>query len=107
MFDIKSLNKRYFEIKITVTDDEDQEHSVTLELEPPKLKTFIKITSLVKKADESVMEELKEALRILLNKNKTKYKVPDLILDNLEFDEILGILMEFFKWIGEVKNSKN
>lgn len=110
MFDTKSINKRYFEIKITSTDDEEQEHSITLEIEPPKLKTIIKLTSLVKKADESgegVGGELKEILKVVLNKNKSKCKVSDEIIDNLEFDEILGILTEFFGWIGSVKNSKN
>lgn len=98
MFDINTVNKRYFNIKIG---------DLTLDIEPPKLKALKKITALSKANDESAIDELTEAVKLILNKNKKKCKVPEEVIDELDLDQIQEILTEFFKWLSENKNSPN
>ncbi|MDF2985735.1 MAG: hypothetical protein K0R50_1245 [Eubacterium sp.] len=98
MFDIDSISKRYFKIKI---------NNIEIDVEPPKLKVLKKITSLAKAKNEDAIEDLVEAVKIMLNKNKSGYQVQDELIDELDFDQLLEILTAYFKWIGEVRNSPN
>jgi len=98
MFDINTINKRYFTLKIG---------DLTLEVEPPKVKVLKKITALAKAKEEDQMEDLAEAIRIILSKNKGEYKVPEEVVDDLDFDQMNEILTEFFKWLAKSKNSPN
>ena len=98
MFDINTINKRYFTIKIA---------DLTLEVEPPKVKVLKKITALAKEKEEDQMEDLAEAIRIILSKNKDGYKVSEEIIDELDFDQMNEILTEFFRWLANSKNSPN
>lgn len=98
MFDISTVNKRYFVIKI---------NDITLEVEPPKIKMLKKITALSKSRNEDAMDDLAEAVRMILSKNKTGYKVPEEIIDELDFDQLNEILTAYFEWLSKEKNSKN
>ena len=95
MFDINAINKRYFNIKIG---------EVILDVEPPKIKSLKKIVSLSKNRNE---DALSEAISLILSRNKTGYVVPDEMIDELDMDQYNAILIEFFKWIGEVKSDPN
>ncbi|QNU66916.1 hypothetical protein EHE19_019160 [Ruminiclostridium herbifermentans] len=105
MFDINTINKRYFDISISVTDDEGKEHSFRLDVEPPKVKTLKKIIALSKNKDNE--EAMSEAIRLILNKNKTNFKVSDEIIENLDIDQYKAIFNEYSKWLNEVRNSPN
>lgn len=98
MFDISTISKRYFSIKIG---------EIALEVESPKLKTLKKITSLSKSRNEEAMDDLAEAVHIILNKNKTKYVVSEEFVDELDFDEMNEILTAFFEWLAKSKDSPN
>jgi len=98
MFDINTINKRYFSIKL----DE-----VALEVEPPKIKVLKKITALSKVREEDAMDDLAEAARLILSKNKTGFEVPLDIIDNLNFDELNEILTKYFEWLANTKKSPN
>jgi hypothetical protein len=98
MFDTSLVNKRYFDITI---------EGVQLQVEPPKLKTLKKITSLSKVKKEDSIEELTEAVKMMLNKNKDNYTVSDELVEELDFDQLTSILTSFFEWLNNTKNSKN
>ena len=98
MFDISTVNKRYFQIKL---DD------ITLNVEPPKVKTLKKIASLSRAKGEEAMGELSEAVRTLLNKNTSGYVVPDEIIDELDYDQLNEIIERYFDWLSNEKNGKN
>ncbi len=98
MLDISTINRRYFNIKI---------NDVELEVEPPKIKVLRKIVDLSKNHNNNAIDELSEAVKMILSKNKTGYKVPDEVIDELDMDQYLTILTEYFKWLNEVKNSPN
>lgn len=98
MFDISTVSKRYFSIKI---------NGVALEVEPPKLKTLKKITSLSKSRNEDAMNDLAEAVGMLLNKNKSNYQVSEDFIDDLDFDQMNEILTAYFEWLAKSKNSPN
>lgn len=98
MFDINTISKRYFSIKIG---------ELVLEVEPPKLKTLKKVTALVKVKNKAAMEDLAEAVKMILSKNKAQYKVSDEIIDELDFDQMNEILSAFFEWLGKNKNDPN
>lgn len=107
MFDISTVNKRYFSIKITVLDDNDEVKGIELEVEPPKVKMLKKLIAARRTANEDSMEELAETLRSMLSKNKSGYKVPVEFIDELDFDQMIQILTAYFEWLGSEKNSKN
>jgi len=115
MFDFNTVSKRYFGIKLSYIDEEEKVHTAQLEVEPPKIKVLKKITALSKarKVDgedaenQDVMAELSEAVRNLLSKNKGEYKVPMDYIDDLNFDQMQGILTAYFEWLSKEKNSPN
>ena len=105
MLDINVINTRYFDIKITVKDDDGEEHIVSLNVEPPKVKTLNKITSSYKnKDDENMMSEI---MRLILNKNKTNYKVPNEIIENLDIDQCKEIFDKYSKWLNINRQDPN
>jgi hypothetical protein len=110
MFDISTIGKRYFGIKIEkeLTDVETmQTITVDLDVEPPKLKVLKKITALAKVRSEDAFDDLTEALRLILSKNKTGTKVPEELIGELDFDEMNEILTRYFEWLAQSKNSPN
>ncbi|MFA0816026.1 MAG: hypothetical protein ACC608_09595 [Anaerofustis sp.] len=113
MFDISIMNRRYFEICFTVTvEDEDgneqpEQKRIELKIEPPKMKTLKRLIRISKADREDSMDELTEAVRLLLNKNKSGYIVSMDIIDSLDFDELLEILNKYFDWLGAEKKSPN
>ena len=50
---------------------------------------------------------LTDAMQKLLSKNKSGYKVPRELIEELNFDELQAILEAFLSWIAEVQNQKN
>lgn len=108
MFDINGINKRYFEVTIYKTTDEGEiEDSIKLEVEPPKLKVLKKITRLSKTSEENTIEELTDSIRLILNKNKSKKKVPEEFIEDLDMDQMDSLLTSYFDWLNNAKNSPN
>lgn len=98
MFDIKTINIRYFNIKID---------GLILDVEPPKIKVLKKITALSKGKKEDAIDDLAEAVAIILSKNKTGIKISDEIIDELDLDQLNEILTAYFEWLSKSKNSPN
>lgn len=98
MFDMNTISKRYFSIKIG---------DLTIEVEPPKLKALKKITALSKSRSEDTITDLAEAVGMILSKNKSKSNVSDEIIDELDLDQMSAILTAYFEWLGKEKNSPN
>ena len=114
MFDVSTISKRYFEVKIEVEDEDGKKYSADLEVEPPKLKALKKLTSIAKtvsdkKADDEddAMDDLHDAMRIILNKNKAKQKVSNALIENLDTDQMEGILASFFGWLSSERKNPN
>jgi hypothetical protein len=99
MFDISLVSKRYFEVKF--------ENGLSLKVEPPKLGVIKKITALSKTRNEDAMDDLAEAVKMILSKNKNGYKVTDEIIDEIDFDQLNEILTEYFEWLAKTKNTPN
>ncbi len=106
MFDVSQIAKRYFDIRLTVEDDEGM-HKLELQLEPPTVKQLGKLTAVAKASEEDAVAELKEAVRSILSKNKAGYIVPNEYVDNLDIDQLTGILMAYMAWVGKEKQKKN
>lgn len=107
MFDVTTLSKRYFGLRLTVETD-DGKRDIDLEIEPPKLKTMKRLMALSKaREDENQIDMLTDAMQKLLSKNKSGYKVPRELIEELDFDELQAILEAFLSWIAEVQNQKN
>ncbi len=98
MFDISTVSKRYFGIKLG---------DLSLEVEPPKIKALKKITALSKSRDEDAMDDLSTAVGMILSKNKSGYTVPDSVIDDLDLDQMNEILTAYFEWLAKSKNSPN
>ena len=105
MFDIKGINKRYFGITLYLEEDE-KEKSVSINVEPPKVKTLKKLTSLANSSEDKAIDELEEAIIELLSKNKEKIKINEYV-EELTIDEMTELLTAFFKWLKEEKKAKN
>ena len=98
MFDLNSANKRYFDIKIG---------NSTLEVEPPRIKVLKKIMALSKARNEDAIDDLAEAVGMILNKNKSGYVVSSEVIDELDLDQLNEILTAYFEWLSKEKSSKN
>lgn len=107
MLEISAISKRFFSVKITVTDESEKEKSISLEIEPPKIKTLKKLIAVSKSSNEDAMDDLTEAVRKLLNKNKAKYEVPQDFIEALDFDQLQEVLNGYFDWLKESQNSPN
>lgn len=107
MFDISTISKRYFDIKLTVTNDNDEVHFVQLEVEPPKMKTLKKLLEIGKANNAEAINELNSTVRELLNKNKSGFNVPMEYIESLDFEQIQEILTAYFDWLSKTKNDPN
>ena len=107
MFDISTVSKRYFSIKLTVEGDGGKEKGIELEVEPPKVKTLKKLVSVSKVAKEDSMDELAAAVQELLSKNKEGHKVQMEYIDNLDLDQLLQILLAYLGWVAKSKSDPN
>ena len=101
MYDLNSVNKRYFGVTLHLEDNRE----VKINVEPPKLKVLKKLTSLAK-SKEDVIEDLEDAIKDLLNKNKEKINVEEYV-GELTIDEMTQLLTAFFKWLNKEKQAKN
>ncbi|WP_294405584.1 hypothetical protein [uncultured Clostridium sp.] len=107
MFDVKSVNARYFEVKLSLTDDNGEIiKSIDVEVEPPKVKVLKRLTGLTK-SKENTMEELTECINLILNKNKTKSTIPVEYIDDMDFDEMQNLILKYFEWLSSAKNLPN
>lgn len=53
------------------------------------------------------MEDLAEAVVMILNKNKSGYKITSELVDELDLDQMNEILTAYFEWLSKEKNSPN
>jgi len=103
MFDIrKVVDARYLEV--TLYDKNDR--SITINVEPPKLKMLKKIISLSSQKSEDQFDDFVDALTKILNKNKEHTDVTDCVLE-MSYDEMQALTVEYFEWIEDTKNLKN
>ena len=114
MFDLSSVNMRYFEIKLKILVDKIVDEAVTkvekeilLEIEPPTKKMLNKIVKLRKEESENVMDGLYEAVGMILNKNKSGKKISDEIVSAYNYDQINAIITAYFEWLSKEKTSPN
>ncbi|MFT9055102.1 MAG: hypothetical protein ABF449_00565 [Ethanoligenens sp.] len=110
MYDVSSVNRRYFDLRLICTDKNDEEHELKLQVEPPKIKLLRRLTAIAKPSGEgnfAAMDELQDVVRDMLSKNKAGYKVPDEYVDSLDFDQLVGIITAYFEWLGAQKKAKN
>lgn len=108
MFDISGVNKRYFEVTLYETTEEGEiENSIKVEVEPPKLKVLKKITRLSKSKEENTIDELTESIRLILNKNKARVKVPEAFIEDLDMDQMDMLMTKYFDWLNNAKNCPN
>ncbi|EDS77328.1 hypothetical protein CBC_A0775 [Clostridium botulinum C str. Eklund] len=98
MFDINTTNKRYFKIRI---------NEIILEVEPPKIKALKKIINLSKSKNEEAIDDLAEAVKMILSKNKSKYDIKQELIEELDLDQLTQILTAYFEWLNGEKNSPN
>ena len=97
MLDINTISKRYFTVKIG---------NVTLEVEPPQLKALKQITSLSQSTGDDAITDLAEAVAMILNKNKNKYKSNKLV-EELDIDQMFEILHQYFDWLSNISKDPN
>lgn len=107
MFDVSQISKRYFDICLAVEKEDGETDRIELQVEPPTVKQLRKLMSVADSNNTSAMDDLEDAVRSILSKNKTGYIVPDAYVDGLDFDQLTGILTAYLSWVGEEKKVKN
>lgn len=106
MFDMNSINKRYWDVTIRY-DTKSGEKEIVLNVECPKLAVLRKITELTKDQD-NLISNLSEALSMAFSKNKQNKAISaDFIEDNFDIDDINNLLLSYFNWVKDVKQSPN
>lgn len=103
MFDMKSLTTRYFEVRL--------QNGLKLDVEPPKIKALKKILTLTRvdgEFNEATLSDLVEGVSLVLSKNKqSKTITVEFITNEFDLAAMQSLLVEYFKWVGEIQNSKN
>lgn len=107
MFDVSQIQKRYFDIRLTVETEDGQTRKVELQVEPPTVKQLERLTAVAKADETEVITELRDAVGGILSKNKTRYRVPDAYIENLDFDQLSAILTAYMQWVAEENQAKN
>lgn len=107
MLDITTLKKETFEIKT---------HIGVFHIQQPKVKTFRKLLSIVKKVnrqhiekmDAESVDEIFDIFQNIINKNNEKRTISMKQIENMfDLEDVIYILSEFFTWIGETQKEKN
>lgn len=107
MFDVSQISKRYFDIRLAVENDDGETNAVELQVEPPTVRQLNNLLAVSKADPEDAVTELRDAVRSILSKNRTGYKVPDEYMDEIDMDQLSGILMAYLSWVGDEKKAKN
>lgn len=98
MFDVNTVNRRYFEINI---------NGEVLNVLPPKVKLLKKLTSSVKNtSDEDILDSLVDSVKSMLSRNKENINVDDAV-EEMDMDQLMAVMAAYFEWINNVKSSKN
>lgn len=110
MYDVSAIKRRYFSVKLHVTDSEGQDHTTTVEVKPPKLKVMESLMGSVQAAsdagnNENAIKNLRESVEKLLDSNKAGFKVPQEYIEAMDFDELNGLLDAFFTWMADTKKN--
>ena len=89
MIDLNTINKRYFDVKIA---------DYTLQLEPCSLKTLRKLSEVDSK---TTLRELTDLIAVLLNKNRTNFKVPIEVVENISIPQMTLLLSAYMEWTAD------
>ncbi|UZT82147.1 hypothetical protein [Caproicibacterium sp. BJN0003] len=100
MYDILSVTKRTFAVKLHCKDEDGNDHATELEIFPPKLKALREIV-----ACKNDISDMQEAVKKMLSNNKSKFVVPDEYIEEMNFDELSGLLTAYFQWVADTKKS--
>lgn len=113
MLDVSQIVKRYFDIRITVEETNGKTKIIELQIEPPTLKQLSKLTE-VAAVSKSTPEKMKDAMNDLclavkniLSKNKTGYKVPSSYVESLDLDQLNAIFTAYMEWVNAERKVKN
>ena len=101
---VASTAKRYFDLTIETERGED----IVLALKPPSVSALTELTSLAEAATagKNVFGVLRGSVADMLRRNKNGVEVPDEIIDDLDYDQLIGILQAFLIWVRE-ERAKN
>lgn len=98
MFQISSVKPRFFEFQAP-------DNLKVLHIEPPKLKTLNRLTTVSKVANVTP-EELAQSVAAIISKNREGRKVTaDLVMAWMDVDQISAFLGEFLGWLNDTKKS--
>lgn len=98
MLDITTVEQRYFELMINKTK---------YEIEPCKLKTLKQLMNLSSFDNEAGFDEYIKLIKKIIDKNRANQPIAMSVLEDLNMDQINSILVEYMKWMHEIKNSPN
>ena len=88
-----NLITRYFEVKIG---------NYELQLEPCSLKTLRKLSEMNK---DTTFAELTDLVKIIINKNKTNYKIPDEVIESISMPQMMILLQAYMSWLTDEKTN--
>lgn len=88
-----NLITRYFDVKIG-----DYE----LQLEPCSLKTLRKLSEMNK---DTTFAELTDLVKIIINKNKTNYKIPDEVIESISMPQMMILIQSYINWLTDEKTN--
>ncbi len=88
-----NLITRYFDVKIG-----DYE----LQLEPCSLKTLRKLSEMNK---DTTFAELTDLVKIIINKNKTNYKIPDEVIESMSMPQMMILMQSYIDWLTDEKTN--
>jgi len=99
MFDMSTIAKRYFNVKMG---------DLTLDVEPPKVSTYKEILRLLEEETPDKYKAMNDALQKAFLSNKQGIKITAKMIDDAySTDEIKLVLAVYINWIDETKSDPN
>lgn len=105
MFDVSSVNQRFFGVTLHVMDEAGEDHALLLQVEPCKMKTLKGFLALQHESGEEVLNKLQDLVLKVLRKNKGRKEVPAEYAEEMTIDELTGLLAAYFGWINKTHKS--
>ena len=103
MLDLTQIKSRYFPVKLQKADGK----TIVISVKPPKTKTLKAITGLKNIGDNVDFDDVIDAVLSVLNNNKSGYKVPREIIEDMDIDTMIYLLTEIMAWVNNERKEKN
>lgn len=103
MLDLTQVKTRYFPVRLQKPDGK----TIVINVKPPKARILKTIAGFKNVGDNVDFDDVIDAVLSVLNNNKSGYKVPREIIEEMDIDTMIYLLTEIMTWVNNERKKKN